>query len=465
MATASPAATLPLPAFPTSRSPPSATAPRVFGFAFRNLRSRPARSLLALAGLTVAIAGMVGLFSVAAGLNASAEDAFSKVDGLTALQPGAPVPLLSRIPAAWEPTIEAVPGAAVVVTDVWNRVNVIDGETVVSPPRFLLGTDIPDRVRLTGGVYRDALVAGRFLDASDVGTTRVYCAAGIPEEFGKGVGDTLTLDGVDCEIVGTYEVGSLFLDAAILMDLGTMRRVTRFDPQTVSNYYVEPAPGTDVGELKARIRTALAGETLAEWTPSLAALTGEEPPSAATLFEGLDALLRGGEAPPAQPASRSASAAAGGDGDAPVELRTMDEWVEQFDSFTADLDLFLTILGATGVLIAVFGVVNTMLMSVSERIIEFGILKANGWSRGDVLKLICAESLILGVAGGLLGALVGWAATVVLNAWFPDRLNLYAGPGLLSFAVTFSAVVGTLGGLYPALWAMRMQPMDAIRRG
>ena len=143
----------------------------------------------------------------------------------------------------------------------------------------------------------------------------------------------------------------------------------------------------------------------------------------------------------------------------------MDEWLEEFDTFTADLDLFLMILGATGVLIAVFGIVNTMLMSVSERIIEFGILKANGWSRGDVLRLICSESLILGICGGLLGAAVGWAVAQGLNAWFPDRLNLYAGPGLLAFAVAFSTVVGTLGGLYPALWAMRMQPMDAIRRG
>ena len=438
----------------------------MFGFAFRNLRSRPARSLLALAGLTVAIAGMVGLFSVAAGLNASAEDAFSKVDGLTALQPGAPVPLLSRIPARWEAAIEAVPGAEVVVTDVWNRVNVIDGETVVSPPRFLLGTDIPDRARLKGGVYRDALVDGRFLNASDVGTTHVYCAAGIPAEFGKSVGDTLTLDGVPCEIVGTYEVGSLFLDAAILMDLGTMRRVTRFDPDTVSNFYIEPGDGVGVEDLKARVRGALAGETLTEWAPTLSALTGGPEPTAAALFDGLDRLLRGGDPPAAEPPSRSAASPGGtADGGAPVELRTMDEWVEEFDSFTADLDLFLTILGATGVLIAVFGVVNTMLMSVSERIIEFGILKANGWGRGDVLRLICSESLILGVLGGVCGAAVGWLVTVALNAAYPDRLNLYAGPGLLAFSVAFSAVVGTLGGLYPALWAMRMQPMDAIRRG
>ena len=443
----------------------------MFGFAFRNLRSRPARTLLALAGLTVAIAGMVGLFGVAGGLHASAEDAFGKVDGLTALQPGAPVPLLSRIPARWGPAIAAVDGVDVVVTDVWNRVNVIDGEMIVSTPRFLLGTDIPARARLRNGVYRDALVAGRFLGPGDVGTANVVVAAPIAEEAGKGVGDVLTLDGVDCEIVGIFELDSLFLDTAILMDLDTMRRITRFDPETVSNYYVEPTPGTDPDSLKAGIRTALAGERFQNWRPSGLALGGGGA-SAAALFGAIDTALRGGPAPAPPPSesrpglsSPDGSTADAGEPDAPVDLRTMDEWVEQFDSFTADLDLFLTILGATGVLIAVFGVVNTMLMSVSERIIEFGILKANGWSKGDVLRLICSESLILGVAGGVLGAAVGWAATMILNASFPDRLNLYAGPGLLTFAVAFSTVVGTLGGLYPAIWAMRMQPMDAIRRG
>ena len=438
----------------------------MFGFAFRNLRSRPARTLLALAGLTVAIAGMVGLFGVKGGLESAAQDAFGKVDGLTAIQPGAPVPLLSRLPAAWRPKIEAVPGVETTVVDVWNRVNVIDGKTIVSPPRFLLGTSIVARSRLRNGVYREALKAGRFLDATDVGTTRVYVALPIAEEFRKGVGDVLTIDGVDCEIVGTYEVGSLFLDAAILMDLDVMRRITRFDRETVSNYYIEGVPGTPPDELKARVLAALSGESARQWVPSsLALLAGGEPP-VASLFDALDEALRGGPAPDraAQPPTRSALSAGAAD-KAPVELRTMDEWLEQFDSFTADLDLFLRILGATGVLIAVFGVVNTMLMSVSERIIEFGILKANGWSRGDVLRLICSESFILGVAGGVLGAAVGWAVTELLNAAYPDRLNLYAGPGLLSFAVVFSTVVGTLGGLYPALWAMRMQPMDAIRRG
>ena len=472
----------------------------MFGFAFRNLLSRPARSALALAGLTVAIAGMVGLFGVKGGLEAAAQDAFGKVDGLTAIQPGAPVPLLSRLPARWEPTISAVPGVETNVMDVWNRANVIEGETVMSPPRFLLGTSIPERRRLRNGVYREALTAGRFLDDSDVGTTHVYAAAPILAEHGKQIGDTLTVDGVPCEIVGSYEVGSLFLDAAILMDLGTMRQITRFDPNTVSNYYIEGEPDVAPDELKRRIQAALEGERTTDWRPSSLALLSPQDASIESVARSVTTWLRQGDSPlaalldivtaafgpreeaiagdepanpaPAPPITRAASApgtatADGADEEPrkPVELRTMDEWLEQFDSFTADLDLFLQILGATGVLIAVFGIVNTMLMSVSERIIEFGILKANGWSRGDVLRLICSESLILGIVGGILGAAVGWAATIGLNAAFPDRLHLYAGPGLLTFAVGFSTVVGTLGGLYPALWAMRMQPMDAIRRG
>jgi putative ABC transport system permease protein len=104
-------------------------------------------------------------------------------------------------------------------------------------------------------------------------------------------------------------------------------------------------------------------------------------------------------------------------------------------------------------------------MSVTERIIELGILKANGWSRTDVLKLITFESALIGLGGGLLGSLLGWLGTLIVNWNWPARVELYAGPGLLLFSVTFAVGLGILGGLYPAIWAMRMMPMDAIRRG
>ena len=101
-----------------------------------------------------------------------------------------------------------------------------------------------------------------------------------------------------------------------------------------------------------------------------------------------------------------------------------------------------------GVTIAVLSIVNTMLMSVTERIIEFGILKANGWSRYDVLRLITSESALPGFVRRNPGCLVGWAGTGVINSIWPDRIHLVAGLGLLLFGPWLSArPVGVLGGL------------------
>jgi putative ABC transport system permease protein len=148
-----------------------------------------------------------------------------------------------------------------------------------------------------------------------------------------------------------------------------------------------------------------------------------------------------------------------------VEVRDSDDWAKEFKHFSEDLDLFLVLMTGIGVSIAFVGIVNTMLMSVTERFIEFGVLKANGWSNGDVLRLISFESALLGLAGGVVGCVLGFVATQAINAHWPTRIHLYAGPRLLAASVCFSIVLGVLGGLYPAIRASRMMPMDAIRRG
>ena len=148
-----------------------------------------------------------------------------------------------------------------------------------------------------------------------------------------------------------------------------------------------------------------------------------------------------------------------------VEVRDSDDWAREFKHFSEDLDIFLVLMTGIGVSIAFVGIVNTMLMSVTERFIEFGVLKANGWSNGDVLRLISFESGLLGLAGGILGCGLGFIATHAVNAYWPTRIHLYAGPRLLALSVCFSIVLGVLGGLYPAIRASRMMPMDAIRRG
>lgn len=482
----------------------------MFRFALKNLLSRPVRSLLALCGLTVAIAGMVGLFSVAEGIEDSIARTFGKLPGLTVMQPGAPIPLFSRIPAAWGDEIRAVPGVHVVHAEVWSRAHVIDGKPTVSPPRFLFGSDLAEAEKLRFSVYREGLKAGRVLTPADRGTLHALVSRAIADEFGKTIGDSLRVDGRDCEIVGIYEAQSLLLDVAIILDIDQVRRMARVGPDSVSNFYVEPEPSADRDTLAATIRSLFRGRSPEAWQPTLAnvsELAGEKPAgqSLANLWQSLGNALRPAEAPADRQAAAdhsrqgddthaadSAESEAGAHGQAesgtpgpterlaedarasraneppaelPVEVRSPEDWAGEFKRFSEDLDLFLLLMTSIGVTIAFVGIVNTMLMSVTERFIEFGILKANGWSNSEVLRLIAYESALVGLSGGVVGCILGWIVTQIINARWPTRIHLYASPELLLFSLCFSTVLGILGGLYPALRAARMMPMDAIRRG
>ncbi|MBT4867045.1 MAG: ABC transporter permease [Planctomycetaceae bacterium] len=483
--------------------------------AFRNLLSRPMRSLLSLLGLTVAIAGMVGLFSVARGLDAMISDTFNDIPGLVVMQPGAPIPIFSRLPTDWGDDIADVPGVAVVNGEIWQRVNVIDGKTIISPPRFLFGIDIPSRVALRKCVYRNAMLAdgpyaGRFLNESDRGTFNIVVSRQIAEEFEKEVGDTLQVNNREMTIVGVYHHGSLLVDVAIILDIDQVRSLTLFDPDSVCAFYVEQEEGADVEEVAERIRGVFRGREVERWKPA-SAIQFAPASSGNPLIDFLRRLDQGLKSPQPSPTddsqeekntpasdgdggpksesesevidsrvetlpgqsfasiqdegATSAEAGEGDDSDLPIEVRSASDWADRFDEFAGDLDIILGVLTAIGVTIAVLSIVNTMLMSVTERIIEFGILKANGWSKYDVLKLITIESAVLGFAGGVLGSLFGRIAADVVNLMWPARAHLYASPGLLLFGVVFATVLGIAGGLYPAFWAMRMMPMDAIRRG
>lgn len=467
-------------------------------FAVRNLLSRRARSLLSLAGLTVAIAGMVGLFSIAVGIDAMVTDTFDRIPGMIVMQKGAPIPLFSRVPRAWAKEIEELPGVNAVSAEIWVRANVINGKEIVSPPRFFFGADIRVHEKMIHSLYKEAVYEGRYLNSADLGTGNTCVSRQIAEEFDLKIGDTLTVNGEDLTVVGLYHCGSLLLDVAIIVDQEFVRQVSRFDPYTVCSFYVEPTGEIPNDEIVAWMQDLFRDRSLSAWTPtslifggslfgSSSSNSGDEVmPSGNPLVDffrsadqkikqsgsaSYDAAVSSAEGE-SQARMREAAEGEGADGaaqmkddDGPLEIRSASDWAQQFEKFTADLDLFLTVMTSVGLVIAVLSIVNTMLMSVSERIIEFGVLKANGWSRGDVMKLITFESAVLGFGGGVCGAIIGWVMTQVVNYKWPDQIHLLASPGLLVFSLIFATLLGIGGGLYPALWATRMMPMDAIRRG
>ena len=463
--------------------------PDMWRFALRNLWTRPMRSLLSLLGLTVAIVGMVGLFSVAQGIDRMVHKTFQAIPGLAVLQPGAPIPIFSRLPRSWGDEMKKMPGVHEVNAEIWSRAHIIEDLPVFTPPRFLFGTDIPSRLNLNFAVYREHMIKGRFLKLEDIGTYRAVISKGIADEFHKEVGDILHVDGQDLEIVGIYHCGSLLLDVAIILDIGQVRPLARMDGQFVSAFYIEPEPNANREELGDRIEALFRGRNVPTAGSPLAMLAALDQATSGDMMTNVSQLLtnlipqspsnqpKGRDKTTGQPEKQATTATKGNSGtkqtqpkkprkpESGVEVRGSEDWAQEFQKFSADLDIFLLVLTSIGITIAVLSIINTMLMSVTERFIEFGILKANGWTNRNVLLLITFESALLGLSGGLLGSTVGWLATLVVNANWPDRISLHASPELLLFGVVFSTALGIMGGLYPAIWASRMMPMDAIRRG
>jgi putative ABC transport system permease protein len=121
-------------------------------------------------------------------------------------------------------------------------------------------------------------------------------------------------------------------------------------------------------------------------------------------------------------------------------------------------------------LIAIFGVLNTVLMSVFERFQEIGILKSMGALPKDIFKMILIETTLLCAIGGILGIafsyLFSGLAEVAIRYFLPfaPTGNLIAiDPNIILFSFASITAIGIIGGIYPALRAANIRPLDSIR--
>ena len=116
------------------------------------------------------------------------------------------------------------------------------------------------------------------------------------------------------------------------------------------------------------------------------------------------------------------------------------------------------------VIVGIFGVMNTMLMTVFERTHEIGILLALGWRRGRIVRMILWESALLGLLGGVAGVGLGALALRLLQHAPAIRglLEPDADARLLATAVAIAVVVGVVSGLYPAWRSSRLAPSLAL---
>jgi putative ABC transport system permease protein len=144
------------------------------------------------------------------------------------------------------------------------------------------------------------------------------------------------------------------------------------------------------------------------------------------------------------------------------DLQTADRFIEQFDSITAMVGLVAIALSSVGLLVGGIGVMNIMLVSVTERTFEIGLRKAVGARSKQILAQFLIESSALASVGGLFGLLLAAALSWVISATTPIPMTITVPYVMLSLLV--SGGIGMVFGIYPAYKASKLDPIIALTK-
>ena len=157
-----------------------------------------------------------------------------------------------------------------------------------------------------------------------------------------------------------------------------------------------------------------------------------------------------------------------------ISRRLKPKQADNFGVFTSDtiLDIYHTatngifavLIGVVALSLVVGGIVimNIMLMVVTERTREIGLRKALGARRSDILAQILSESVVLSIFGGIIGTMLGALIAITIAAFTPIPAAIETWSVVLGVGIT--AFVGLFFGLYPAMRAARLEPIEALRR-
>ncbi|HEV3468098.1 MAG TPA: ABC transporter permease [Pyrinomonadaceae bacterium] len=140
-------------------------------------------------------------------------------------------------------------------------------------------------------------------------------------------------------------------------------------------------------------------------------------------------------------------------------IQTSDQIVEQFGAITGGVFALMVAISSVGLLIGGIGVMNIMLVSVTERTREIGVRKAVGARRRDIVTQFLIEAVTLTGTGGVLGILIGVGLALLVKTVMPTHVPLWAPA--VGFGVSVALGVGF--GLWPAWKAARLDPVDALR--
>jgi putative ABC transport system permease protein len=378
-----------------------------FTFLLKNLLRRPARSMLTVVGLAVAVAAVVSLVGVATGFENSFLEVYSSrgVD-LVVQRAGGTNNLNNCLPESLLEPLEKVTGVKQVVGGLLDTIHFTSAN--------LMGVLLNGWPPNSPLFARLTIIDGRKFEAGD--TEKIIIGRVLAANLGKKVGDSIELyESIPYQVIGIYESPIVFENGGSVVLLSELQRMMN-RPGEVTGFTIIAADEARANELK-------------DLRQRIAAL-----PEAKAMDVQLEAI-------PAADFVKGVSQ---------IKLSRAVAWI------TSTIAL---VIGAIGML-------NTMIMSVFERTKEIGTLRAIGWKRSRIVRMVIGESLMLSVGGAIVGSLGGIFLVKVLTQ-LPNAAGIVSGhvaAPVIGEGFLVAILVGVAGAIYPALWSANLLPTEALRR-
>lgn len=400
-----------------------------FRFSLNNLRVRKLRTALTLLGIFIGIAAVVSLISLGQGMGDAIDEQFQKIGvDRVMVMPGG---------AAFGP-----PGSDLAVTkltesdlDVIKKVRGVDKATAIfGESAFVEFKGEKELLAVWGGeTDRDALefigeigffdiAKGREIEPGDV--YKVIVGHNIAyETFEKDVeiGNKLEIKGHDFDVIGIQKKAGTGIHDVILRIPMKVARDIFNETEEISQIFLSTETGDSPLDVAERIKKALRKHRDVE------------------------------------------------EGEEDFTVVTSEQNIQQLTDILNMIQIFLVGIAAISLLVGGIGIMNTMYTAVMEKTSEIGIMKAVGARNSSIFTLFLIESGVLGVAGGIIGVVIGLAMSktaeiIALQSGAPEIFRASFSIYLILGALLFSFLVGSISGVLPALQASRLHPVEAIRK-
>ena len=389
----------------------------------KNIFRNKSRSLLAVFGIAIGVAAVVGLGLVTDNLSASTQKAltagaadFSVIYGTSSGEGGPPGGFGSQqlINETKVTEIQQIAGVGNATGVLRTNIDLSDNSTNESSSNSTSESAGPQ------GNFKMNMYSVIGIDSSDLsmddivitnGTTysngnEVIIGKSAAGRLNKSIGDTLNISNQTFKIVGTYETGNFMDDQGVVMSLSKLQNLTG-DTGEVSLILVKASDGTSATDLANTIEQKYSNEL-----------------STSTSLSGMDRMNNG------------------------LDVINSGSWA----------------VSLLAVLVGGIVVVVTMMKAVSERTREIGVLRAIGWTKQRIMTMILGESLVLSVIAIVVGLVVGIGVVEIISATHLMRgIEPAFSAYLLLKGIGVALFLGLVGGIYPAYRASKLAPTEALR--